>query len=92
MEGDTSISKLVESRIFSILKEPKVIPEVRQRLELSNMVFKKVELSKNSVSNAERLWLVQDYAEKLSSNVAYISKTIDVQPLNQAAEVEKGFE
>lgn len=56
------------------------------------MVFKQVELLKIITCSAENFGRVQHHVEKISSNVAHMSKEIDTEPLNQAAEMEKPIE
>lgn len=83
IEGGTSISELVEARIFLIITEPVVIAELSEHLNPSTLFIKQVYLSKNIVSSSEKLGKVQDHVEKFSSSVAGISKAIDTQAHNQ---------
>lgn len=88
--GDTSISELVDARIVLIIKEPAFISGISQRLDLSTMVFKKVEISKNIAYDAEKIRTVQDRDEQLPANiVADTLKEMDSQTHNQAAEMKK---
>lgn len=71
------ISDLVDTRILSIITVPEAIAELRRSLDISTMTFKHVELSDNISSSTDKLGMVQDRVEKLSSHVADISKEMD---------------
>lgn len=92
IEWETSISKLMDGQLFSIIKEPAVIAKLGQSPDIIAMIFKQVEISKNIASDADKNGKLQEQVEQLSQNVTKIQREIDTQPHSHIAEIEIALE